>query len=177
KRKIEERETRKLEKIKKQEIVKIDENKINIGSKVRIKGQEAIGEVTDLNEKNAVVSYGNMYTSIAIERLEKTSEAEYKQRNRSASTLHFNYNEKVINFKPYIDVRGDRVDEAIRKITELVDEAIMLNFKELKILHGRGNGILRQYIRDYLRTVPQIENCYNEDIRFGGDGITIVKFK
>jgi DNA mismatch repair protein MutS2 len=118
-----------------------------------------------------------MYTSVAIEKLERVSETEYKQKNRSASTLHFNYNEKVLNFKPYIDVRGDRVEEAIKKITELVDEAIMLDFKELKILHGKGNGVLRQVIRDYLRTIPRVEACYDEDIRFGGGGITIVKFK
>jgi DNA mismatch repair protein MutS2 len=177
KRKIEERDARKAEKAKELEFVKIDETKINIGSKVKIKGQDAIGEVTDIGEKNAVISYGNMYTSISIDRLEKVSETEYKQQNRSANTLHFNYNEKVMNFKPYIDVRGDRVEEAIRKITDLADEAIMLDFKELKILHGRGNGILRQHIRDYLRTIPQVEACYNEDIRFGGDGITIVKFR
>lgn len=177
KKKIEEREARKSEKSKKLEFVKIDQSKINIGSKVRIKGQQVIGEVTDMSDKNVVVSYGNMYTSVPKDRLEKVSETEYKQQNRSASTLHFNYNEKVINFKPYIDVRGDRVEEAIRKITDLVDEAIMLDFKELKILHGKGNGVLRQHIRDYLRTIPHIEACYDEDIRFGGGGITIVKLK
>ncbi len=178
KKKQEEREARRKEKLKTPpEIIKVDENKINIGSKVKLKGQEVVGEVTDLGEKNAVVSFGNMYTSIALEKLEKVSETEYKQKNRSASSLHFNYNEKVLNFKPYIDVRGDRVEEAIKKITDLVDEAIMLDFKELKILHGKGNGVLRQFIRDYLRTVPRIEACYDEDIRFGGGGITIVKLK
>jgi len=161
----------------KPEIIKIDENKINIGSKVRIKGQEVIGEVIDLGEKNAVVSFGNMYSSIAFEKLEKVSETLYKQQNRSASNLHFNYNEKVLNFKPYIDVRGDRVEECLKKISNLIDEAVMLSFKEIKILHGRGNGILRQYIRDYLRTLPEVESFHNEDIRFGGDGITIVKLR
>lgn len=175
KKKQEERELCRKEKLEKPEIIKIDESKINIGSKVKLKGQEVVGEVTDLGEKNAVVSYGNMYTSVLIEKLEKVSETEYKQRNRSASTLHFNYNEKVMNFKPYIDVRGDRVEEAVKKITDMVDEAIMLSFKELKVLHGKGNGILRQYIRDYLRTIPQVEACYDEDIKFGGGGITIVK--
>ncbi len=178
KKKQEERETRRKEKLNNPpEIIKVDESKINIGSKVKLKGQEVVGEVTDLGEKNAVVSFGNMYTSITLEKLEKVSETEYKQRNRSASSLHFNYNEKVLNFKPYIDVRGDRVEEAIKKITDLVDEAIMLDFKELKILHGKGNGVLRQFIRDYLRTVTRIEACYDEDIRFGGGGITIVKLK
>ncbi len=178
KKKQEEREARRKEKLDSPtEIVKVDETKINVGSKVKLIGQEVVGEVTDLGDKNAVVSFGNMYTSVAIEKLERVSETEYKQKNRSASTLHFNYNEKVLNFKPYIDVRGDRVEEAIKKITELVDEAIMLDFKELKILHGKGNGVLRQVIRDYLRTIPRVEACYDEDIRFGGGGITIVKFK
>jgi DNA mismatch repair protein MutS2 len=177
KKKQEEREARRKEKLIEPEIVKIDESKINIGSKVRLVGQEVIGEVTDLGDKNAVVSFGNMYTSISLEKLEKVSETEYKQSNRSASSLHFNYNEKVLNFKPYIDVRGDRVEEAVKKIIDLVDEAIMLGFRELKILHGKGNGILRQHIRDYLRTIPRVEACYDEDIRFGGGGITIVKLK
>lgn len=181
KRKQEERKARKAikekEKNRELEFVKIDQTKINIGSKVRIKGQEVVGEVTDIGEKNAVVSFGNMYSSIDMEKLEKVTETEYKQQNRSAAGLHFNYNEKVINFKPYIDVRGDRVEEAVKKITELVDEAIMLDFKELKILHGKGNGILRQYIRDYLRTITQVQSCFDEDIRFGGGGITIVKIK
>jgi DNA mismatch repair protein MutS2 len=177
KKKIEDNKARKSEKVKKLEFVKIDENKINIGSKVRIKGQQVVGEVTDMNDKNAVVSFGNMYTSIAKERLEKVSENEYKQQNRSASTLHFNYNEKVMSFKPYVDVRGNRVEEAVKKIADLIDEAIMLNFKEVKILHGKGNGILRRYIRDYLRKISQVETCLDEDVRFGGDGITIVKLK
>ncbi len=182
KKKQEERAARKLEEKdieepQKLEFVKIDEGKINIGSKVKIKGQDVVGEVTDLGNKNAVVCYGNMYTSITIGRLEKVNETDYKKQNKSAPGLHFNYSEKVINFKPYTDVRGERVDEALRQITELVDEAIMLDFKELKILHGKGNGILRQHIRDYLRKIKQIESCYDEDIRFGGGGITIVKLK
>ena len=80
-----------------------------------------------------------------------------------------------MNFKPYIDVRGDRTDEALRKIEELVDAAVMLSHHELKILHGRGNGILRQNIRQYLKTIPQVKSINDEDIRFGGDGITVVK--
>jgi len=182
KKKQKEREARRAEKKgqkeqKEIEYVKIDEKKINIGSKVRIKGQEVVGEVTDMGDKNAVVSFGNMYTSVSKDRLEKVSETDFKKQTKSGPGLHFNYNEKVLNFKPYIDVRGKRVEDAIRMITDLVDEAIMLDFKELKVLHGKGNGILRQHIRDYLRTIKQVERCYDEDIRFGGGGITIVKLK
>ena len=177
KKKIEEKSMRKAEKESKQELVTIDENKINIGSKVRVKGQEIIGEVMELGEKNAVISYGNMYTSVAISNIEKAKEGEYKQQKNYVNPLYKNYNQKIMDFNPYIDVRGMRVEEVIKKITDLVDEAIMLSFKELRILHGKGDGILRQHIREYLRTFPQIEACRSEDIRFGGDGITIVKIK
>jgi DNA mismatch repair protein MutS2 len=176
KRKIEEREARKLarENEKKLEMVPIDEDKINIGSKVRLAGQEAIGDVTGLTDKTAVVCFGSLYMSVALDRLQKVSQEEYanQRKQSSASAL---YSEKALNFKPYIDVRGDRTDEALRKIEELVDAAVMLSHHELKILHGRGNGILRQNIRQYLKTVPQVKSISDEDIRFGGDGITVVK--
>jgi DNA mismatch repair protein MutS2 len=176
KRKIEEREARKKarEDAKKLEIIPIDEDKINIGSKVRLAGQEAIGDVTGLSDKTAVVCFGSLYMSVALDRLQKVSQEDYanQRKQSSASAL---YSEKALNFKPYIDVRGDRTDEALRKIEELVDAAVMLSHHELKILHGRGNGILRQNIRQYLKTIPQVKSIADEDIRFGGDGITVVK--
>ena len=176
KRKVEEREARKKarEDAKKLEIIPIDEDKINIGSKVRLAGQEAIGDVTGLSDKTAVVCFGSLYMSVALDRLQKVSQEEYanQRKQSSASAL---YSEKALNFKPYIDVRGDRTDEALRKIEELVDAAVMLSHHELKILHGRGNGILRQNIRQYLKTIPQVKSINDEDIRFGGDGITVVK--
>lgn len=176
KRKVEEREARKKarEEAKKLEIIPVDEDKINIGSKVRLAGQEAIGEVTGLGEKTAVVCFGSLYMSVALDKLQKVPQEEYanQRKQSSASAL---YSEKALNFKPYIDVRGDRTDEALRKIEELVDAAVMLSHHELKILHGRGNGILRQNIRQYLKTIPQVKSINDEDIRFGGDGITVVK--
>ncbi|MCF0207004.1 MAG: Smr/MutS family protein, partial [Bacteroidales bacterium] len=126
-------------------------------------------------EKNAVVCFGSLYMSVAIDRLQKVPQEEISsQRTRISSTSAL-YSEKALNFKPYIDVRGDRTDEALKKIEELVDAAIMLSQHELKILHGRGNGILRQNIRQYLKSIPQIKSIADEDIRFGGDGITVVK--
>ncbi len=177
KRKIEEREARKLarEKEKKIEKIPIDENKINIGSKVRVAGQEAVGDVTGLTDKTAVVCFGSLYMSVSLDRLQKVSQDEFANRRKHLSVNSALYSEKALNFKPYIDVRGDRTEEALRKIQELVDAAIMLSHKELKILHGRGNGILRQNIRQYLKTIPQVKSINDEDIRFGGDGITVVK--
>lgn len=158
----------------KTEFVKIDENEIHIGSKVRIIGQTAIGDVVEMNEKSIVISFGSMFTSIAREKLEKVKRTEHRQQTKSHGGLHHNYDRKRLDFKPYIDVRGQRVEEVIKTITEFVDDAIMLDIREVKILHGKGDGILRKHIRDYLRTYSQIKRIANEDIRFGGDGITVI---
>ena len=81
---------------------------------------------------------------------------------------------KRLTFKPEIDIRGERADAAISKITEFIDEAIMLEVKELRVLHGKGNGILRQIIRDYLRSEPMVRTYKDEHVDFGGAGITVV---
>jgi len=78
-------------------------------------------------------------------------------------------------FKPNIDVRGLRAEEALQKIREFVDEAIMVDVSELHILHGKGNGILRELIQNYLRSEPAVKNCRDEHVQFGGSGITIVE--
>jgi DNA mismatch repair protein MutS2 len=156
--------------------IEIDENKINIGSIVRIIGQTVNGEVIDMNEKTAVISFGSLFTTVELSRIEKVKTTEPQQPKRSNLT-HLNYSNKVINFNPHIDVRGYTVDEAIEQLQTLIDEAIMLSIKELHILHGRGNGILRHHIRDYLRRIPQVAKIYSEEEQFGGDGITIVKMR
>ncbi|MEJ5268336.1 MAG: Smr/MutS family protein, partial [Bacteroidales bacterium] len=161
----------------KPEIIKIDANKINIGSKVKIKDKELFGEIIDFNEKTAVVAFGNMYTSVPLDSLEKISQEDFKELKKTSGLAKTIYSQKILDFNPFIDIRGNTVEEAIKKVTNFVDEAAMLDFKEIKILHGKGNGILRQHIRDYLKTFPYVEACYDEDIRFGGSGITIVKLK
>ncbi|MCX6224237.1 MAG: Smr/MutS family protein [Bacteroidia bacterium] len=80
-----------------------------------------------------------------------------------------------LSFSPSLDIRGLRADEALRKVTEFIDEAIMIGSGELKILHGKGDGILRHIIRDYLSGVDVVSRYDDEDIRFGGTGITVVK--
>lgn len=171
----------KLEKLKpiKQthDIINIDKNKINIGSKVKIKGKDLFGEVIEYNEKTAIIAFGNMYTSVAINELEKINNEDYKEIKKNTALSKTLFSQKILEFNPFIDVRGNTVEEAVKKVTNFIDEAAMLDFKEVKILHGKGNGILRQHIRDFLKTFPHVESCYDEDIRFGGSGITIVKLK
>jgi DNA mismatch repair protein MutS2 len=151
---------------------------IEIGDAVRIAGQDTIGDVIELNEKNAVIAFGAFITSVDRNKLERTSKKERrKQQKRGSSNLSNTIIEKQNNFKPGIDIRGKYVDEALQIITDYIDEAIMLNVNEVKILHGTGSGILRKAVREYLNTLPEVQRCKDEQIEFGGAGITVVQFK
>ncbi|MDR1553828.1 MAG: Smr/MutS family protein [Prevotellaceae bacterium] len=167
------------QKRKKQQNEPVAENEIKIGSKVRIKGQSATGEIIKISEKNVLISYGNIITSIKAENVETVSESEYRQshRNNSAMQLQtgFDLSAMQLNFKPNIDVRGMRAEEAISVIENFIDEAMMVGCSELKILHGKGNGILRTQIRNILKNVADIKFIGDEHPDFGGAGITIIK--
>ncbi|MDR2653537.1 MAG: Smr/MutS family protein [Prevotellaceae bacterium] len=169
------------QKRKKQENEPVAENKneITVGSKVRIKGQSAIGEIIKISEKNVLISYGNIITSIKAENIEPASESEYRQSRRNNRATQpqtgFDLSAMQLNFKPNIDVRGMRAEEAIPVIENFIDEAMMVGCSELKILHGKGNGILRTQIRNILKNVAGIKFIGDEHPDFGGAGITIIK--
>lgn len=149
-----------------------------VGDKVRLKGQDAVGEITQLSEKNATVAFGHIYTSVKVDKLERASNADFQQKVRETRTVSSTVVEMSTrrnNFKSNVDLRGMRADEALEIVRDLVDEAIMLSISDLRILHGKGNGILKQLIRDYLRTVDLVKSFGDEREELGGAGITIVK--
>jgi DNA mismatch repair protein MutS2 len=144
---------------------------------VRIKGQEAIGEVTAIGKKTVTVTFGQLLSNISKERLEKISKTELgKQHSHYTSPVQgYNVNERRLKFRPFVDVRGMRADDAIPEVEALIDDASMLGADEVRILHGKGSGILRQVIRDYLKSSPAVASFDDEDIRQGGTGVTVVK--
>jgi DNA mismatch repair protein MutS2 len=163
-------------------VTKIEEPDLTIrkGDKVKLFGQSAVGEVLDINGKSILVSFGNMVTTLHEKRLEKISDNEFKKARKlepkAENTSLYNVSERKQNFKLQLDVRGMRADEALQIVSEYIDEAIMVDVNEVRILHGKGNGILRQLIRDYLNTIDLITFCGDEHVQFGGAGITVVKF-
>jgi DNA mismatch repair protein MutS2 len=165
--------------IKKETVVKVEDNKeFRVGCKVKIIDQEVFGEVIDMNEKSLVVAFGNMVTTIDREKLKLVSNNEFKKNVKVKTSPNLNtwdIAKRKINFSSGLDIRGKRADEAIQLVTEFIDEAIMVEVYELKILHGKGNGILRHSIREYLKTVDLVESCGDAHIDMGGAGITIVK--
>jgi DNA mismatch repair protein MutS2 len=154
---------------------------IEVGDAVRMKGQRTVGKVIDKKEKNLVVVFGAIKTTVKIEQIEKVSNNQI--RKEPAKSVIFTANssdamsEKKLQFKVEIDVRGMRSDEALQAVTYYIDDAIQCNAGRVRILHGTGTGALRQIIRDYLRTVSGISQFQDEHVQFGGAGITVVEFE
>jgi DNA mismatch repair protein MutS2 len=150
-----------------------------IGDKVLMTGNQNVGEILELNEKNAVVAFGQLRTSVSRDRLQKitNNEAKKVQRtyNQTLPNINKRLSEKRLNFKTEIDVRGLRGEEAVQTIQSFIDDAIMLDFSELRILHGKGNGILKEMIRNYLKSEPIVKSVRDEHVQFGGAGITVVE--
>ena len=151
---------------------------ITEGCPVRIKGQSSVGEVLEINGKNAVVAFGSIKTTVKTERLERSNAVPQKQESAKSSFVsnqtQDSMYEKKLNFQQDIDVRGMRGDEALQAVTYFVDDAILVGMSRVRILHGTGTGILRTLIRQYLQTIPGVRHFADEHIQLGGAGITVV---
>ena len=154
--------------------------RLSVGTTVRIKGQSSVGTLEELKGKKAVVLFGLIRTTIATDMLEPAQPEQRPQTSPTAnsyisrSTLE-QMHKTQLNFRPDIDVRGMRGDEAIQTVTSFMDDAILVGAARVRILHGTGNGILRQLIRQQLRTIPQVRSARDEHVQFGGAGITVVE--
>jgi DNA mismatch repair protein MutS2 len=160
---------------------------LKTGDTVRIKGLTSIGTVESIDGKNATVIFGGMRTKMRLERLEpakeqKTKQSKNEERNTQiagaygqlSSETRAAIDSRKLNFKQDLDVRGMRGDEAINAVTYFIDDAILVGMSRIRILHGTGNGILRQLIRQYLATIPNVKSYRDEHVQFGGAGITVV---
>ncbi|MGC9331203.1 MAG: endonuclease MutS2 [Bacteroidales bacterium] len=152
------------------------DKEIRIGNNVYIKHLDKYGEVMDIGDKNFVVNIGNLISNIDKSKVTK-ADKQHQSTKQQKTPAGSHYINQIMNFQSNMDLRGMRVDEAINKLTAFIDEAEVLGVKEVKILHGKGGGILRQAIRDHLSSRQSVEYFGDEDIRFGGDGITVVRFR
>ena len=178
-RKIKEREQRKQQKRQQPTEKQEHELSINVGDAVRIKGQNAVGEVIALTDREATVAFGMVESKIKRNRLERVGRNQLKRDNAQKSTFISasttdDMREKQLTFSNEIDVRGMRVDEALQAITYFIDDAIQVSCSRVRILHGTGTGALRAAIRQYLGTVRGVKHYADEHIQLGGVGITVV---
>ncbi|GAB4020877.1 endonuclease MutS2 [Spirosoma koreense] len=154
---------------------------IMVGSYVRIAGQNAIGEVMSIRGKDAEIRIGDLKSNVKLNRLEKVSRKTFKEatdvRDDRPRTQGLDMNEKMQNFSFNLDIRGKRGEEALGEVDRFVDDALMLGYPELRIVHGKGDGILRTLVRNHLRGYKQVGRMEDEHADRGGAGVTIVKMK
>jgi DNA mismatch repair protein MutS2 len=145
--------------------------------RVRIIGQEGSGVILSIQGKNATVQFGLLKSVTNINKLEKITAAVEKEIGARLRAAGINVIEKRAHFNPTLDIRGKRVDEVIGILDQFLDTAILLGQGELRILHGKGEGVLRKVVRDHLKRYKEVATVSDEHIERGGDGITVVVLK
>ena len=152
---------------------------LKVGEKVRIKDNGLVGEVAKISSKSVTVIVGNITSTMAPTRVERISSNEFREASRKAfapvqQRVDSAITERKLSFKPELDVRGERLADALDIVTHYIDDAVMLGVGSVRIIHGKGTGVLREEIQKYLRTIPGL-TVSDEDVRTGGTGVTVVK--
>lgn len=159
---------------------------VAVGSMVKMKGLNSVGKVESIKGQQAMVIFGGIKTKVELKRLEATSEKPDNSQTNMPGHKHADLaiqtsritratmEDRRQNFHQDLDVRGMRGDEATNAVLHFIDDAILIGMSRVRILHGTGTGVLRQLIRQYLATVPNVVKFRDEHVQFGGAGITVV---
>ena len=167
-------------KLTKPEVKKTPEQ-LAVGDSVVLQGGGGtVGTITEISGKNATVAFGHVKTTVKLERLKPTIRKAASGVSEKPSLISAHTSDesrqRQLEFTQQLDVRGMRADEAVQAVTYYLDDAVQFNSSRVRILHGTGTGALRHYIRQYLQTHPAVKSFHDEDVRFGGPGITVVEF-
>lgn len=158
--------------------IKVISGEIAVGDHVRLKDSGAIAEVMALKKNEAEISIGDLKSNVKLNRLEKISLGEMKKEKKSlARRIGFDTNAKMMDFSPNLDIRGKRAEEIISLVQNFVDDGFMLGLKDLRIVHGKGDGILREITRNLLRSMSSVAKLEDEHADRGGAGVTLVTLK
>lgn len=156
---------------------------VKVGEKVRIKSNGMLGEISKISGRKACIVVGNITTCIDRSLIERISSNEFKAAEKAASCpsrgsiqMSRDISERKLRFHPEIDIRGARLNDALDTVMHFIDDAIMLGVPLVRIIHGKGNGILHEEIQKYARTVSGVSSVRDEQVQFGGSGVTIVQF-
>ena len=151
------------------------------GEKVRIKDNGMVGEVAKVSGKSVTVIIGSFASTVPAARIERISSNEFKAAARQPAPRSYavedpGLRERKLNFRMELDVRGERLQDALDIVTHYIDDALMLGVPSVRIIHGKGTGVLREEIQKYLRTIPGVSSVRDEQVQFGGTGVTLVSF-
>ena len=155
---------------------------LKAGEKVRVKANGMVGEVVKVSAKAIVVTIGNISSKMPLDKVERITSNEFKSaikenaRPVSSIKVDSSLSERKLNFSTELDVRGERLNDAVEKVTHYIDDALMLNVSSVRIIHGKGTGVLRDELQKLIRTMPGVASAKDEHIQFGGSGVTVVTF-
>ena len=156
---------------------------LKVGDKVRVKDSDVTGEVKQISGKKISIAVGSIISIVKIDRIERISNNEFREKHRASSPTgtaskgnfdKYAMAERRMNFRPEIDIRGQRLDEALISVQRFMDDAFMIGIDQVRILHGKGTGVLREEVRKYVRSLPGVVKVEDESYENGGAGITIV---
>ena len=153
---------------------------LKVGEKARIKDNGLVGEVAKISNRSVTLIIGNVTSTMSPDKVERISSNEFREASRKAfaapmQKVDSSITERKLNFSPELDIRGERLADALNTVMHYIDDAIMLNVGSVRIIHGKGTGVLREEIQKYLRSIPGL-SVSDEDVRQGGTGVTVVKF-
>ena len=154
---------------------------LKVGEKVKVTASGMVGEVSRVSSKSVTIIIGSISSTMAPDALERISSNEFREISRKTFSkprqrVDANITSRKLGFKPEIDLRGARLQEALDAVMHYCDDAQMLGIHSVRIIHGKGTGVLREEIQKFLRTMPGVASVADEDIRHGGTGVTIVTF-
>jgi len=157
--------------------MELEEGAIKVGDAVKIRDQDTFGEVLSLKDKEAEILIGSLKSKIKLKRLQKISRREFRKQVGEASlsgSTRLNLGERLTNFSPNLDLRGMRAEEALSLVDTLIDNALIFGVGEVRIVHGKGNGILRTVIRAHLKSTKEVSQMTDAHADRGGAGVTVV---
>ncbi len=146
-----------------------------VGASVRLEGQLVDGNVVELKKNKALVAFGDLQSWVDVTKLEVVKTQKAKVIKQVVTS--FDVNSRMQHFETELNLIGTRGEEAMKKLQEYMDDAYLLGFKQVRIVHGKGYGILRKLVRDYLKNNKHVEFVTDEHIELGGDGVSIVTLK
>ena len=156
-----------------------DTTPLKAGDSVFIDSIQTVGEVVSIKGEDVTVSFNSVSFKTTIDKVEKISKREGRTIQRAAKfdggSMSEMMNRKVAMFQTTLDLRGERAEDALALLENYIDEAVLLSIHQVKILHGKGNGILRARVREFLAKRKEVESFRDEVLEAGGSGITIVE--
>jgi DNA mismatch repair protein MutS2 len=163
-----------------QQTLELETEPLHLHDTVIIGDTNTLGEITSIDGENIIVSFNSVNLRTTVDKVQKINHAQQKELVKSSykgvySSL--NLNKKAEDFTLQLDIRGMRANDAMIKVEQYLDDAMLLSIYNVRILHGKGNGILRMLVREYLSRNKQVKTFYDECVELGGHGITVIELQ